>query len=235
MAASQSPWEVLEYTCHTCGATAPWAGRLLEHHLNHQTIRIACLGCKRSFTDKASAQHHFDSHQFPELTADTVPPAPHNTPERALVAQTPTPSSLGRNVLTPTLSPVAKSTPSQHSLQPAQRPRAPSPASSSDTTAASEDVAELLSRLRRATSHLTWMAAVVSRLPDCSPTPSLREFAQELNTAFSLQPNEEDVAFRRELHETFPHTLGNTQTLSVAEMARLLLPVYEFWKFEVHK
>ena len=211
MAASQSPWEVLEYTCHTCGVTAPWAGRLLEHHLNHPTIRIACLGCKRSFTDKASAHHHFDSHQFPELTANTVPPAPHNTPERALVAQTP--SSLRRNVLTPTLSPVAKSTPSQHSLQPAQRPRAPSPASSSDTTAASEDVAELRSRLRRATSHLTWMAAVVSRLPDYSPTQSLREFVQELNTAFSLQPTEEDVAFRRELDETFPHTLGNTQAV----------------------
>jgi len=79
------------------------------------------------------------------------------------------------------------------------------------------------------------MAAVVSRLPDCSPTQLLREFAQEFNTAFSLQPTEEDVAFGRELNETFPHTLGNTQTLSAAEITRLLLPVYEFWKFEAHK
>ena len=42
MATNQQPWEVLTYTYHTCGVTAPWGGSLLEHHLNHSIIRIAC-------------------------------------------------------------------------------------------------------------------------------------------------------------------------------------------------
>ena len=67
MAASQQPSDVLEYTCHTCAVTVLWGGRLLERHLSHTTVRIACNGYNQSFTDRVSAQRHFDQHQFPNL------------------------------------------------------------------------------------------------------------------------------------------------------------------------
>ena len=93
MATNQQPWEVLTYTCHTCGVTAPWGGSLLEQHLNHSIIRIACNGCRLSFTDKTSALHHFNQHLYTRrgyqapnrrVSADDIPPAPHNTPERSV-------------------------------------------------------------------------------------------------------------------------------------------------------
>jgi len=113
MATNEQPWEILTYSCHTCGVTAPWGGRLLRPHLNHSSIRIACNGCHQSFTDKTSALHHFKQHLYTRrgyqtplrrLSADDIPPAPHNTPERSVTSQAS--SSPKQNVLRPTLSPV---------------------------------------------------------------------------------------------------------------------------------
>jgi len=64
---------------------------------------------------EAANQRDFDQHQFLDrgyrgpvacqhLSADDVPPAPHNTPERPPAVRTP--SSSKRNVMSPTLSPV---------------------------------------------------------------------------------------------------------------------------------
>jgi len=194
MATNQQPWEVLTYTCHTCGVTAPWGGRLLGHHLNHSIIRIACNGCRLSFTDKTSALHHFNQHLYTRrgyqtphrrLAADDIPPAPHNTPERCHLSGF---SSPEQNVLRSTLSPVTSPTAQSPtpSLQPAQqsRPRAPSPVSSTGSAAAAApgDLEYLRDKLKRTTRHLLWLASTVARLPNFHPQ-SLGEFARELNTA----------------------------------------------------
>jgi len=245
MATNQQPWEVLTYTYHTCGVTAPWGGSLLEHHLNHSIIRIACNGCRLSFTDKTSALHQFNQHLYTRrgyqtphrrLSADDIPPAPHNTPERSVTSQAS--SSAEQNVLRPTLSPVISPTPQSPtpSLQPAQqsRPRAPSPVSSTGSAAAAvpSDLEYLRDKLKRTTRHLVWLASTVARLPNFHPDRSLGEFARELNTALAAPPTEPDINFRRELETDFPLTLDNPRTMSVTQIARSLLPVYESWNSE---
>jgi len=89
------------------------------------------------------------------LSADDVPPAPHNIPERSVASLIS--STSGQNVMRPTLSPTTSPTvqsPSP-SLQPAQRPppRALSPASSVGSAAAatSGDAEQLRVKLRNAT------------------------------------------------------------------------------------
>ena len=244
MATNQQPWEVLTYTCHTCGVTAPWGGRLLGHHLNHSIIRIACNGCRLSFTDKTSALHHFNQHLYTRrgyqtphrrLAADDIPPAPHNTPERCHLSGF---SSPEQNVLRSTLSPVTSPTAQSPtpSLQPAQqsRPRAPSPVSSTGSAAAAApgDLEYMRDKLKRTTRHLVWLASTVARLPNFHPDQSLCKFARELNTALAAPPTEPDVNFRRELETDFPLTLDNPRTMSVTHIARSLLPVYESWNSE---
>jgi len=203
MATNEQPLEVLTYTCHTCGVTAPWSGRLLEHHLNHSIIRIACNGCRQCFTDRASAIHHFKQHLYTRrgyqtplrrLSADDIPPAPYNTPERSVTSRAS--SSPEQNVLRPTLSPVVSPTAQSPtaSLQPAQqsRPRAPTPVSSTGSTAAAApgNLEYVRDKLRKTTRHLVWLASTVARLPNLHPDQPLGEFARELNTALAAPPTE---------------------------------------------
>jgi len=245
MATNESPWEVLTYTCHTCGVTAPWGGRLLGPHLDHSSVRVACNGCRQSFADKTSALQHFKQHMYNcrgyqtplrRLSADDIPPAPHNTPERSATSQAS--SSPEQNVLRPTLSPVVSPTAQSPtpSLQPAQqpRPRAPTPASSTGSAAAAApgDLEYLRDKLRKTTRHLVWLASAVARLPNLHPDQPLGEFARELNTALAAPPTEPDINFRRELETDFPLTLDNPRTMSVTQIARSLLPVYESWNSE---
>ena len=245
MATNESPWEVLTYTCHTCGVTAPWGGRLLGPHLNHSSVRVACNGCRQSFADKTSALQHFKQHMYNcrgyqtplrRLSADDIPLAPYNTPERSTTSQAS--SSPEQHVLRPTLSPVVSPTAQSPtpSLQPAQqpRPRAPTPASSTGSTAAAApgDLEYLRDRLRKTTRHLVWLASTVARLPNLHPDQPLGEFARELNTALAAPPTEPDINFRRELETDFPPTLDNPRTMSVTQIARSLLPVYESWNSE---
>jgi len=208
-------------------------------------IRIACNGCRQSFTDKTSALHHFNQHLYTRrgyqtphrrLSADDITPAPHNTPERSVTSQAS--SSPEQNVLRPTHSPVISPTPQSPtpSLQPAQqsRPRAPSPVSSTGSAAAAApgDLKYLRDKLTRTTRHLVWLASTVARLPIFHPDQSLGEFARELSPALAAPPTEPDINFRRELETDFPLTLDSPRTMSVTQIARSLLPVYESWNSE---
>jgi len=151
------------------------------------------------------------------LSADDIPPAPHNTPERSVTSQAS--SSPEQNVLRPTLSPVVSPTAQSPtpSLQPAQqsRPRAPSPVSSTGSAAAAApgDLEYMRDKLKRTTRHLVWLASTVARLPNFHPDRSLGEFARELNTALAAPPTEPDINFRRELETDFPLTQDNPRTV----------------------
>ena len=87
----------------------------------------------------------------------------------------------------------------------------------------------LIPLLVAATEHLVWLAAAMARVPIIRPNMALSDFVEQAYRRFAVSVPESDTAFRRRLATDYPESLMNAVELSVNDIARILIPLYESW------
>ena len=212
------------YTCLVCRATGyNWhdLGFVPAPHSDHDDFLVRCDPCRIVFPTARSLETHFRIH----TTLHTGSEAPPNSPTfPTTIRDTPMSSSEDRNIL---CSGPSTAPPDQRSdvssLPPGQHP----PPYTS-TQAPAEPV-HLRQLLLDATSHLVWLAASAARQLSVQPDMTLMSFVRQINLALIAPVSDTDTDFRQRLALDFPTSLASAADMSLPDIARVLLPVYERW------